>query len=257
MNAMNGRRTPAWRMPSVSANGLKNFACVVMLLQTIGTAVIQNGMIHLEQYTQEQLSEALAADSGLMFQAGVASTLQLIGCLAIPIFVFLLVEGFLYTSDYRKYLLAVLITAVISEIPYDLAISLKFWDTTSQNAMMSMLVSLLMLYFLKMAKSKAGVSRAALQILIVLAAVLWVTILRAEYGLCVVLLAAVFYIFHERSGWKMLLGILISLMYVTCPLAFYGIWCYNGKREDKIPKYAYYVFYPLHLLILGGIACFL
>ena len=45
-------------------------------------------------------------------------------------------------------------------------------------------------------------------------------------------------------------------MYVTGPIAFYGIWCYNGVRKDRINKYVYYAFYPLHLLVLGVIAKF-
>ena len=50
------------------------------------------------------------------------------------------------------------------------------------------------------------------------------------------------------------LGCIISLMYVTGPIAFYGIWCYTGERKDRINKYVYYAFYPLHLLVLGVIA---
>lgn len=60
----------------------------------------------------------------------------------------------------------------------------------------------------------------------------------------------------DLSGQNALFSMVISLLYVTGPLAFYGIWCYNGERKNRIPKYAYYLFYPLHLLVLGGIAMF-
>ena len=79
---------------------------------------------------------------------------------------------------------------------------------------------------------------------------------RAEYGLCMVLLVTVFYVFDTRNVLKTVLGCIISLMYVTGPIAFYGIWCYNGVRKDRINKYVYYAFYPLHLLVLGVIAKF-
>lgn len=229
------------------------FACVVMLIQSIGIAVVENGIIKLDQYTQESLSAAMETDSNLMFQAGVGSVMQLIGGMAMPIFAFLLVEGFLKTSDYRKYLLSMLAFAVISEIPYDLAMNGQVLYRSSQNALFSMTICLLMLYFLRMVKAKKGVLSVLMQILIVLCAVLWCSLFRTQYGLCMVLLTAIFYLFYTRNVLKTILGILVSLLYVTGPLSFYGIWCYNEERKDKLPKYAYYAFYPLHLLVLWGI----
>lgn len=253
MSSGTGRKV-VWNTPSVTADGLKNFACIVMLLQNIGIVVIEKGIIHLEQYTQESLSQAMAADSNLMMVSGIASVLQLIGGMAIPIFAFLLVEGFLNTSSYRKYLLSMFLFALISEIPYDMAMSQRLFDFSSQSAMVSMTIALLMLYCLQMLKRQKGILGIFLQMIVVLCGVLWVTFLRTEYGLCIVLLAAIFYLLYARNGWKTLLGVLVSLMYVTGPLSFYGIWCYNGERKDKLPKYVYYIFYPLHLLILAVIA---
>lgn len=254
---MSRNRIGAWKTPTVTADGLKIFACVTMLIQTIGIAVVEKGIIHLDRYTQAELSEAMAADAHLMMLAGIGSVMQLIGGLAIPIFAFLLVEGFFYTSDYKKYLLSIVLFALISEVPYDLAMSQKAVDWSSQNGMITLAVCLLMLYFLRMVKTENSLACALIRILIVLCALVWVTLFRAQYGLCMVLLTAVFYIFYTRNIWKTFLGILISLLYVTAPLSFYGIWCYNEKRNDKLPKYAYYAFYPLHLLVLGGISLLL
>ena len=112
----------------------------------------------------------------------------------------------------------------------------------------------MMLYFLRMMERYSGVKGAVLKVLIVFCAVVWVSLLRAQYGLCVVLLAAVFYLFYTRNVLKTVLGAAISLLYVTGPISFYLIWCYDETRKDRLPKYAYYVFYPLHLLVLGVIA---
>lgn len=249
-----GRRTVTWKTPDISADGLKNFACAMMLFHTIGIAVVENGMIHLNQYTQESLSLALKEDSHLMMLAGVGSVLQLLGGLAVPIFAFLLVEGFLNTGSFGKYLVRMAVFAVISEIPYDLAVYGKPLDLSGQNALVSMTVSLLMLYFLRMLKERKGIAGVLLRVFIVLCGVAWVSVLRGAYGLCLVLLAAVFYLFHMKNGWKLFLGVIVSLLYVTGPLAFYGIWCYDGVRKNRIPKYMYYWFYPVHLLVLAGAA---
>jgi heme/copper-type cytochrome/quinol oxidase subunit 4 len=248
------RRRISWKLPHVTADGLKMFACITMLVQTIGIAIVEKGMIHLDKYTQAGLSEALSGNSRMMFLAGIGSGMQLIGGFAVPIFAFLLVEGFLKTSSYHKYLLSMVLFALISEIPYDLAMSQKFFDWSSQNALITMSLCLLMLYFLQMIKGKRGAFSIVAQIAIVVCAVVWAFLFRADYGLCMVLLTAIFYLFHDRNVLKTVLGILVSLMYVTGPLAFYGLWCYNEERKDKLPKYVYYLFYPVHLLVLGVIA---
>ena len=256
MNMTTGRRGIVWKTPDITADGLKMFACIVMLIQTVGIAVIEKGLIHLDQYTQESLNQAMSQDSRLITLAGIGSIMQLIGGMAIPVFAFLLVEGFRNTSDYKKYLLTMIITALVSEIPYDLAICGKVWDLSSQNAMITMCICLILLKCMELFSNSSGFAGSMVRILIMIAAIVWVSIFRAEYGLCMVLLVTVFYVFDTKNVLKTVLGCIISLMYVTGPIAFYGIWCYNGERKDRINKYVYYAFYPLHLLVLGVIAKF-
>ena len=248
---MMGRRGVVWKTPDITADGLKMFACITMLIQSIGVIIIEKGLINLDQYTQESLNQAMAEDSRLMTLAGVGSVMQLIGGMAVPIFAFLIVEGFRNTSDYKRYLLSVLLFALVSELPYDMAVNGKLWDFSGQNAMVSTFICLLMVYFLDMIKAQRGVAGVLFRFFIVFGGVIWAALSRAEFGLCMVLLTAVFYLFDTRNVLKTVLGVIISLLYVTGPLSFYGIWCYNGVRKDKLPKYAYYVFYPLHLLVLG------
>ena len=245
-----GRRGIVWKTPDITADGLKMFACICMMIQSVGIVIVERGMIHLDQYTQESLNEAMSRDSHLMTLAGVGSVMQLIGGMALPIFTFLLVEGFRNTSDFRKYFLSVLLFGLLSEIPYDLAMNGKILNLTGQNGMLSMALCLLMVYFLDLIKSRSGFTGTLMRSAIVLAAVVWASVFRLEYGLCLVLLTAIFYLLYTRNVLKTILGALVSLLYVTGPASFYGIWCYNGERKDKIPKYAYYVFYPLHLLVL-------
>ena len=250
---MMGKRDIVWKTPDITADGLKMFACIAMCIRTIGIVVIEKGMIHLDNYTQESLNQAMAQDSRLMTLAGLGSVFQLVGGLALPIFAYLLVEGIRNTSSYKKYLLAMLITAFISEIPYDLAMSGKILDASAQNGMFTMCICLILLKCLEMTESIKGVTGGFARLLEILAAILWTKILRSEYGLCMILLTAVFYLFYTKNVIKTILGGLISLMYVTGPLAFYGLWCYNGERKNRVNKYVYYAVYPVSLLVLAGV----
>lgn len=242
-----------WKTPEFTADSLKLFACLTMLLQTVGVAVIGRGMIHIERYTQAGLAQALEADSHLMTLAGISSGLELLGGLSVPLFAFLLVEGFRNTSDYRRYLLTMVGFALLSEVPYDLAMQQEWLEFSAQNALISMSVCLGMLGLLRLAGERGKTFATVLQLLVILAALAAVMGLRSAYGGCLVLLTAIFYLLYAKNGMKMLLGIAVSLfaLYITGPLAFYGIYCYNGQRKNQLPKYAYYVFYPLHLLVIG------
>ena len=173
MNMTTGRRGIVWKTPDITADGLKMFACIIMLIQTVGIAVIEKGLIHLDQYTQESLNQAMSQDSRLMTLAGIGSIMQLIGGMAIPVFAFLLVEGFRNTSDYKKYLITMIITALVSEIPYDLAICGKVWDFSSQNAMITMCSCLIMLKCMELFSDSSGFAGRRVRILIMCAAIVW------------------------------------------------------------------------------------
>ena len=46
MNMTTGRRGIVWKTPDITADGLKMFSCITMLIQTVGIAVIEKGLIH-------------------------------------------------------------------------------------------------------------------------------------------------------------------------------------------------------------------
>ena len=76
-------------------------------------------------------------------------TCRSIGRIALPIFIFLMSEGFKYTKNKEKYLLRLIIFAIISEIPYNLADAKRFWFPLEQNILFTLFISLLNLYIIE------------------------------------------------------------------------------------------------------------
>lgn len=231
----------------VTAATLKWYGCATMFFYSLSMTVVQNGLLHVNQFSNTQLREMWAANPDLMVLSSWAAMFQLLGGLAIPVFAFLLVEGFLHTRNFKVYLIRMVGFALLSEIPFDLAMSGRIFDWDSQNLLFTLTIGLVMLYGLRLFAAGKGV-----KLLIVLAAVLWSVLMKTQFGLCMVLLIAVYYLLKEHKAKLWVSGI-ISLMYVTGPVSNFVLKRYNHQRGEQPNKYLFYILYPLHLLILGTI----
>ena len=114
------------------------------------------------------------------------------------------------------------------------------------------LVVLMLLRFAEMAKLQP-VLLAVFSVSVTAAAMLAAELLHFDYGLYGILSIAILYFFRSNRLIQALAGGLSFWWELPAPLAFLAVACYNGKRGRRI-KYAFYIFYPAHLLLLYGIA---
>ena len=114
-----------YKWKGISSSTLKWIAIISMLIDHFAVAVYSQ----LENY-----------------QMGVYTLMRGIGRIAFPIYCFLLVEGFCHTHDIMKYIKRCFIFALISEIPFDLAVHGNVFDLSSQNVFFTMTLGLCTLY---------------------------------------------------------------------------------------------------------------
>jgi hypothetical protein len=172
-----------------------------------------------------------------------------IGRIAFPIFCFLLVQGFIYTSNVKKYALRLGGFALLSEIPFDLALSNKMFDFSSQNVYFTLLIGLLILVGIEHFKDDQTNRNLS-----ILGGCLAAVILRVDYSLPGILLIVFLYQFRFQWIGRQIIIVIFNLV-LRQPigiLSAFILQLYNGERGYQL-KYVFYAFYPLHLLILYGI----
>ncbi len=189
--------------------------------------------------------------------------LRMIGRISFPIFAFLIVEGYIHTKDFKKYLLRIFIVALITEIPYDFAFEGKLFDINAQNVLFTFTLSLLLLHIMNSDKKSVIKSLSITGILIVS------YVFRVDYSFYGILMVIAFYTNRENDKIKYILLISINMLIVSQNIYYFGfsmmnitqmfavlsipfIMRYNGKKGVNL-KYVFYMFYPVHLLILGFI----
>jgi len=174
--------------------------------------------------------------------------MRIIGRLAFPIYCFLLVEGAVHTSDIRKYEKRLLLFAVLSELPFDLA----FYGKVSlghQNVFFTLLLGLVVIEQYQRKREKLN------NVLIFILAMVAAEILHTDYGAGGIVLIFCFFVLYQNVFIKQAVFILAnSLIYgigvqIYAGLAAIPMLLYNGKRGPGM-KYFFYIFYPAHLLIL-------
>ena len=197
--------------------------------------------------------------------------LRCVGRLAFPIFAFFLGEGFRFTHSRRQYLLRLVLFALLSELPFNQMVYGRWIAPSGQNVLWTLALGLCAIACVQRAPSEPGLhslfwySAAA-------GCCLLGQLLHTDYGAFGVLLCLLFYGTQGLPGrfwicggifllmcyafqFVVLPGIPIPLEALALP-AFPLLATYHGRRSHhQLPiRYAFYWFYPLHMLLLGLLA---
>ncbi len=257
-------------------NILKIFAAMTMLLDHAALTVVY---VLLEKHpdywklvtstesTTEQLS-AIPADYMNLFT--IYTILRLVGRIAFPIFCFLIYEGFVHTSDVKRYLTRLGILALVSELPFNLIVSRVNTGKSAlfypqlQNTVLALFLALLMLTVMKRMEAdeitpKATIKQFIGQLVCLLVFAVVAILCRVDYSYLGILAIGAFYLFRNSKKLQIICGAVLFLSSnIAALFAFIPIYMYNGTllRSKKF-QYFFYIFYPAHLLVLYGISLLL
>lgn len=246
---------------------LKWIAIVCMAIDHIGASVV-------EQYfyqCRDLYWAGMMSYDRIMTVYRIYLVIRCIGRFSFPVYCFLLVEGFRHTRSRAKYLRNLVIFAVLSELPFDLAFYGTFFYWEHQNVFMTLALGLAALWLIELLRqrtepwlSKKGLpemGRGLLSILgdvIIVAPVAYLAyLMNTDYDATGILVIYVFYLLYHRRVLASVcsaavLTLFSSTLEIFCFPSIAAIGLYNGSRGKQL-KYFFYIFYPLHLLILYGV----
>lgn len=227
-----------------SQEGLKLLACVSMLLDHIGYALVSHMPGQLPLYY----------------------LLRIVGRIAFPMYAFLLAEGFFRTRSREKYLLRLLGGAALAELPFDMMVHGTFtW--AGQSVMVTLTLGFLALWAMEKC------ANFYLKPLAVLPFLLLAELAACDYGWQGVALVALFAMSRQYSAKNLIRfgGMLVLFETMASGILYFGnvpvslqsfgvlsmlfLAGYDGRKVTtrRGVQWAFYLFYPVHMLILFGL----
>ena len=186
--------------------------------------------------------------------------LRCIGRLAFPIFAFFIAEGMRYTRSRKRYVLTLLVFAIISQIPYGFLREFYYL-----NILFTFLIAIFAIFLIE--NYKKNETLYMIYLLLLGSVLLFVEFLNiVDYGIFGVLLILVFYFVKDKKlslslGAACLVLLTLKMMLfagftlrstvqflsiLSLPLLYF----YNGNKGKVNLKWLFYIFYPMHLLVI-------
>ncbi len=222
----------------LSGSVLKLLAAICMLIDHTGAVIVS-------RYPQRVLLSVMGKEMTLY------QLMRFVGRPAFPLFAFLLAEGFMHTRDRLRYTLRLGAFALLSEVPFDLALHGKPMELSYQNVCITLCLSFLGLWALERFQGKSWK-----QLLAMLGLYGVVLLARCDYGVKGYGFVLLLYLLRTRPVTRAVLGSAFLSAQWKAGLAFVPIAFYNGERgfvRGRWLRYAFYLFYPAHLLLLYGL----
>lgn len=233
---------------SLSCNVLKLIACFIMALDHFSYGLIHN---YLKIHGMDIMPETYTRLNNIH------EVCRGVGRIAFPIFCFFLVEGFIRTRSVYKYALRLALFAIISEVPFDLGLYGRVFYWEHQNIILTFFIALLMMMILRFLEENSwGLSSFtvfAAKICTVIAFADGAYLIHADYSWKCMLLVAVLYLFREQGTLRFIAGAAATSWEKYAPFSFILLYFYDPEIKPRF-KYAFYLFYPLHLMIVYLIA---
>ena len=200
---------------------------------------------------------------GYIFSDGKLSNFNVIGRIAFPIFAFQISEGYVHTKDLKKYFFRLFLFALVSQIPFML-FEKSFDDKYSLNVFFTLFIGLLAIFIYDKCKYKF------LGIIAAIALGVFAQYINTDYGAYGIAIIFIFYIFknnyinttiffmiatatkYASPLYKTNMHPTVLKLYIGTCIPIILINLYNGKK-GKDMKYFFYLFYPIHLLLLFGL----
>lgn len=172
-------------------------------------------------------------------------TMRCFGRLAFPIFAFLIIEGYHHTQHVGRYMAALLVTAIVAEIPWQL-----LGNEGRHNVVFTLLLGLVVVFLIDHIHDALWLMLMETALFSVIA-----TMLNTDYSWHGICLMVVFYLFRKQRGLTLLFGfpllmeygILGSAIGLAIPLMYSGR---RGFVKGQWMKYLFYIYYPLHLSVI-------
>lgn len=186
--------------------------------------------------------------------------LRIIGRLAMPIYAFMIAEGCYYTHDRKAYFLRLAGLAVVCQVVYGFV-----GRSLYQCILVTFSMSVALICAVEnMQKQKTPVS--VMLAILLFAGVYFICEkmsvflpgFHVDYGIWGVLLPVIVY-FGGRNVWAFLVGLTLLCLslsrtqwWAMCAVPLIAL--YNGQRGKYRLGWMFYLYYPLHLVVIYGIS---